>query len=70
MTKTFTANSVIMLCLLPIVKTTVHRASDIIKYVKAVFEALYARLLDTLCDVNTDEKIISDKVWLWRKNAI
>ena len=61
MTKTFSGNSITMLCLLPILKTTVHRASDIIKYVKAVFEALCARLLDTLCDVNTEEKLLSDR---------
>ena len=59
-TKTFTGNSTMMLCLLPIVTTIVHHASDIIKYVKAIFEALYARLLDTLCDVNTEAKLMSE----------
>ena len=59
-TKRFTGSSTMMLCLLPIVTTIAHYASDIIKYVKAIFEALYAQLLDTMCDANTEEKLMSD----------
>ena len=36
--------------------TAVHRASDIIKNVRTIFETSDTQLLDALCDVNTEEK--------------
>ena len=36
-----------------IFSSAVHRASDIIKSVRTIFETLDTQLLDTLCDVNT-----------------
>ena len=38
-----------------------HRASDIIKNVTTIFKTLDTRLLDELCDVNTKEKIMSER---------
>ena len=54
----FTGNLITMLRLLKntIFLSTVHRASDIIKNVRPVSETLDTRLLDGLCDVNTDGK--------------
>ena len=34
--------------------TAIHRASDIIRNVRTIFETLDTRLLDALCDVNTE----------------
>ena len=34
----------------------IARASDIIKNLRTIFENSDTRLLDALCDVNTDEK--------------
>ena len=50
--------------------TAVHRASDIMKNVKAIFETSDTRLLDALCDVKTWRKnYVRQKYskWLWRK---
>ena len=41
--------------------TAVHRASNIIKNKVTIFEASDARLLDALCDVNTEGKMMSDR---------
>ena len=50
--------------------TAVHRASNIIKNVRTKFETSDTRLLDALCDVNTEERNdVRQKYskWLWRK---
>ena len=39
--------------------TAVDHASDIIKNVRTIFLTPDTRLLDTLCDVNTKEKMMS-----------
>ena len=47
-------------------------ASDIIKNVRTIFETLDTRLLDALCDVNTEGKHdVKQKhsKWLWRKKS-
>ena len=36
--------------------TAIDHASDIIKNLRTIFETSDSRLLDTLCDVNTDKK--------------
>ena len=41
--------------------TAVHRASDIIKIVRTIFETTDTRLLDALCDVNTEGKMMSGR---------
>ena len=57
--------------MLPLLKNTtfstaVDHTSDIIKNLRTIFETSDTRLLDALCDVNTDEKNDVLK-WLWRK---
>ena len=39
--------------------TAVDRSSDIIKNLRAIFGTSDTRLLNALCDVNTDEKVMS-----------
>ena len=39
--------------------TAVDRFSDIIKNLRTIFGNSDTRLLDALCDVNTDEKVMS-----------
>ena len=46
--------------------TAVDHASDIIKNVRTIFETSDTRLLDELCDVNTEGKNDVSK-WLWGK---
>ena len=41
--------------------TAVHRPSDIIKNVRTTFETSDTRLLDALCEVNTEGKMMSDR---------
>ena len=41
--------------------TAIHCASDSIKDIKTIFETSDTRLLDTLCDVNTEGKMMSDR---------
>ena len=55
---TVTGNLITMLRLLKNKKfsTAVERASDIIKNGRMIFETSDTRLLDALCDVNTEEK--------------
>ena len=52
----YTDNLITMLRLLQntIFSSAVNRASDIIQDKRTMFETLDTRLLDTLCDVNTD----------------
>ena len=49
--------------MLPLLKNTtfstaVDRASDIIKNLRTIFETSDTQMLDALCDVNTDEKMM------------
>ena len=39
----------------------IHRTSDIIKNVRTIFETSDTRLLDALCDVNNEGKMMSDR---------
>ena len=51
----------------------IRRASDIIKDVRTKFETSDIRLLDSLCDVNTERRNdVRQKYskWLWRKNPV
>ena len=53
-----------------IFSSAVHRASDMIKNVRTIFETSDAQLLDALCDVNTEgNRDVRQKYtkWLWRK---
>ena len=53
--------------------TAVHRASAIIKDVRTKFETSDSRLLDALCDVNTEQRNdVRQKYskWLWRKKIL
>ena len=70
-----TGNLIMMLRLLKntIFSSAVHCASDIIKNVTASFETLDTRLLDALCDVNTEgEHDVRQKYSksLWRKDLV
>ena len=75
--RTFTGNLItigwLRLLNKTIFSTAVHRTSDIIENVRTIFETSDNRLLDELCNVNTEEKNAVRKKsskWLWRKSLV
>ena len=59
----FTGNLITMLRLLKnkTFSNASHRVSDIIQNVRIIFETSDTRLLEELCEVNTEGKLMSDR---------
>ena len=58
-----TGNLITILCLLKheTFSTCVHHASHIIENAKGIFETSHLGLVDSLCHINTEGKIMSDR---------